>query len=43
MMAEQPVAPLFYAVNRALISTKVKGWIDNAPDRHPSRFLSVEK
>ncbi len=41
MMAEQPIAPLFYKADFWLVSNKVKGWVDNAPDRHPSRFLSL--
>ncbi len=42
VMADQPIAPLYFAVNRNLVRTRVKGWLQNPTDVHPSRYLSVE-
>lgn len=41
-MAEQPIAPLFFAVNRNLVARRVKGWLPNPTDVHLSRYLNVE-
>ncbi|TCL96896.1 oligopeptide transport system substrate-binding protein [Rhizobium sp. PP-WC-2G-219] len=41
LMQEQPVAPLLYQNELWLVSKKVKGWVDNANNEHPSRFLSI--
>ncbi|MGD1877180.1 MAG: peptide ABC transporter substrate-binding protein [Kiloniellaceae bacterium] len=42
-MDGQPVAPIYYYVSKQLISPKVVGWVDNAPDRHPTRFLDLKQ
>ncbi len=42
VMADQPIAPLYFAVNRNLVRARVKGWLQNPTDVHPSRYLSVE-
>ncbi|GAB4375757.1 MAG: peptide ABC transporter substrate-binding protein [Kiloniellaceae bacterium] len=42
-MDGQPVAPIFYYVSKQLVSPKVVGWVDNAPDRHPTRFLDLQQ
>ncbi len=42
-MDGQPVAPIYYYVSKQLISPKVIGWVDNAPDKHPTRFLDLEQ
>ncbi|HEY9548716.1 MAG TPA: peptide ABC transporter substrate-binding protein [Kiloniellaceae bacterium] len=42
-MEGQPVAPIYYYVSKQLISPKIVGWVDNAPDRHPTRFLDIEQ
>jgi oligopeptide transport system substrate-binding protein len=41
-MAEQGLAPLLYYSNHNLISPKIKGFTDNAMDKHPSRFVTKE-
>lgn len=40
-MRDVPMAPIYYYVSKQLVSPKVVGWIDNTPDRHPSRFLDL--
>jgi oligopeptide transport system substrate-binding protein len=42
-MDGQPVAPIYYYVSKQLISPDVIGWVDNAPDRHPTRFLDLKQ
>ncbi|MGR4000685.1 MAG: peptide ABC transporter substrate-binding protein [Alphaproteobacteria bacterium] len=39
-MDEQPLAPIYYYVSKQLVSPKIKGWRDNAPDKHNTRWLS---
>jgi len=39
---EQPVAPLFYSVSRALVRDYVKGWEDNTLNWHRTRFMRIE-
>ena len=39
-MADQPIAPIYYYVSKALVSPKVKNWHDNGPDKHNTRWLS---
>jgi oligopeptide transport system substrate-binding protein len=41
-MADQPIAPLYFAVNRNLVAKRVKGWLQNPIDVHLSRYLTVE-
>ncbi|MFH1804380.1 MAG: peptide ABC transporter substrate-binding protein [Pseudomonadota bacterium] len=42
MMEEQPYIPIFYYVSKQLVSPKIEGWIDNAPDRHLTRWLDLK-
>jgi len=42
LLAEQPVIPLYHATYRNLVSTKVKGWFENALGVQPTRYLRVE-
>jgi len=41
MMEAQPFIPIYYYVSKQLVSPKIKGWIDNAPDRHLTRWLDI--
>jgi len=40
-MKEQPIAPLLTQADLWMVSDRVKGWQDNGPNAHLSRFLSV--
>ncbi len=42
LVAEQPIMPLLYYSTHNLVSAKVKGFVDNVMDKHPSRFISKE-
>ncbi|MDP3660785.1 peptide ABC transporter substrate-binding protein [Phenylobacterium sp.] len=42
MLRDAPVAPVFFYVNKNLVSPKVTGWVDNIIDHHRSRYLCVE-
>lgn len=39
LLDEQPVMPIHYLVNRALVSPSVTGWVDNANHIHRTRYL----
>jgi len=41
-MDGQPLAPIYYYVSKQLVSSNIVGWVDNAPDRHPTRFLDLK-
>lgn len=41
MMEEQPYIPIYYYVSKQLVSPKVKGWVDNTSDKHPTRWLDI--
>lgn len=43
MLRDAPIAPLVHGVSKNLVATHVRGWIDNAKDIHPSRFLSIAR
>jgi len=37
------VAPIYFYVNKNLVSPKVTGWKDNLTDKHRSRFLCMPR
>lgn len=39
MLDDEGVAPIYFAVNRNLVSRKVTGWVDNAENLHRARYL----
>jgi oligopeptide transport system substrate-binding protein len=41
MLDDATVAPVFFYVNKNLVSPKVTGWVDNIIDHHRTRYLCV--
>jgi oligopeptide transport system substrate-binding protein len=39
MVADAPVAPIFFYIAKDLVNPRVTGWVDNAVDLHRSRYL----
>jgi oligopeptide transport system substrate-binding protein len=39
MIDDVPIAPLFFLVNKNLVSPRVTGWVDDLPDVHRTRYL----
>jgi oligopeptide transport system substrate-binding protein len=39
MLADAPVAPVYFYVNKNLVNPRVTGWVDNAIDWHRARYL----
>jgi len=42
MLDEEAIAPIFFVVNRALVSPRVTGWVGNALNWHRARYLCVK-
>lgn len=42
MLEDAPVAPVYFYVNKNLVSPNVTGWVDNIVDHHRTRFLCVK-
>jgi oligopeptide transport system substrate-binding protein len=42
LVKEQSIMPLLYYANHNIVSPKLKGFVDNIMDKHPSRFISKE-
>ena len=43
MLRDAPVAPIYFAVNKSLVSPKVTGWVDNIVDHHRARYLCLKR
>jgi oligopeptide transport system substrate-binding protein len=41
MLAELPVIPIYHYVSKNLVSPRIEGWVDNAKNKHRSRWLSL--
>jgi len=39
MLADAPLAPIFFYTNKNLVNPKVTGWVDNIVDHHRGRYL----
>ncbi len=42
MLEDAPVAPIYYYVNKNLVSPRITGWVDNLVDHHRTRWLCVK-
>ena len=42
LLAEYPVAPLYFLVSKHLVHPSIRGFEQNVLDRHPTRFMSFE-
>ncbi len=43
LLADYPIAPLYFYVSKHMVSPGITGFENNILDRHPSRFLSVNR
>lgn len=41
LLADQPMAPLYFYASKKLISPRTRGWIDNPKGINPARYLSL--
>jgi oligopeptide transport system substrate-binding protein len=41
MLDDAPVVPIYFYVNKNLVSPKITGWVDNIVDRHRARYLCI--
>ncbi|MDP1632185.1 MAG: peptide ABC transporter substrate-binding protein [Caulobacter sp.] len=42
MLEDAPIAPIYFYVNKNLVSPKVTGWVDNLLDHHRTRWLCMK-
>ncbi|MBL8555503.1 MAG: peptide ABC transporter substrate-binding protein [Phenylobacterium sp.] len=43
MLDDEASIPIFFVVNRNLVSRRVTGWVDNAPNFHRSRWMCLKR
>ena len=41
LLKDLPIIPIYHYTTQHLVSPRVKGWVDNVMDVHPTRFLSL--
>jgi len=39
MLGDAPLVPIFFYINKNLVSPRISGWVDDINDHHRSRFL----
>lgn len=39
LLEEHPIVPLYFMTNKHLVSSRISGFLPNALDRHPSRYI----
>jgi oligopeptide transport system substrate-binding protein len=42
MLDDEGMAPIYFVVNRSLVSPRVTGWVNNAPNAHRARWLCLK-
>lgn len=42
ILDDEAIAPIFFVVNRNLVSRRVTGWTDNAPNFHRARWMCLK-
>ena len=42
-MADHPLLPLYFYIGKRLVSTDIKGWIDNERGTNRVRYLRIER
>ena len=43
LLADAPIAPLYFYVSKHLVSPAISGYESNVFDRHPSRYLQKRR
>jgi len=43
MLEDAPVAPVYFYVNKNLVSPGITGWVDNLLDHHRTRWLCMAR
>jgi ABC-type oligopeptide transport system substrate-binding subunit len=43
LIEDYPIVPLYFLVSKHLVSPRVQGYLPNAMDRHPSRYLVLRE
>ncbi len=43
VMADYPLLPVYFYIGKRLVSTDIKGWIDNARGSNRVRYLTIER
>jgi oligopeptide transport system substrate-binding protein len=43
MLDDEGMAPIYFIVNRNIVSPRVTGWVDNAENFHRARWLCVKR
>ena len=43
MLDDEVIAPIYFEVNRNLVSPKVTGWVDNVENFHRARWLCIKR
>jgi oligopeptide transport system substrate-binding protein len=41
MLSQMPIIPIYFYTTQHLVAARVRGWIDNVMDVHPTRYLSI--
>ena len=41
MLSQMPIIPIYFYTTQHLVAARVRGWVDNVMDVHPTRYLSI--